>query len=57
MFPLIESLFMSGSMGSITLPEFFNLSSGVVALLVVFFAIGMFLGIDWLQKKYAGEEA
>ena len=56
-YPLIESLFMAGSMGSITLPEFFNLSSGVVALLVVFLALGMFLGIDWMEKKFAKEEA
>ncbi len=56
MFPGIESLFMAGNMGSITVPAFLNLSSGIVALLVVFLALGMFFGIDWAHKKLAKEE-
>lgn len=56
-FPGIDTLFMAGDMGSIRLPEFFNLSTGVIGLLIIFMAIGMFLGVDWLEKKFAKEEA
>lgn len=55
-FPAIEGLFYSGSMGSVTVPEYFGVSLGVVGFLAVLMAIGMFIGGDWLQKKFGAEE-
>ncbi len=56
-FPLIENLYTAGSMGNITLPKYFNLSSGIVAFIILLAAVGMFLGGEWLEKKFGGEEA
>ncbi len=57
LFPWLEELFLSGYMGNIRLPELFNLSTGVVVFLVVIMAIGMFLGGEWLERKYSEEKA
>ncbi|HID39556.1 MAG TPA: sulfurtransferase [Calditrichaeota bacterium] len=57
MFPAIEDLFISGYMGDVRLMDYFNLSSGTVALLIVLLAVGMFLGGEWLERKYGGQEA
>jgi len=56
-FPGLENLFTAGSMGSVTLPEFFNLSSGLIGFFVILLAVGMFLGGEWLEKKFSKEEA
>ncbi len=56
-FPVIENLYTAGSMGYITLPQYFNISSGIVAFIILIAAVGMFLGGEWLEKKFAGEEA
>ncbi len=37
--------------------DYFNWSSGVIALVVVLLAIGMFIGGEWLERKYGGQEA
>ncbi|KAA3618448.1 MAG: sulfurtransferase [Calditrichaeota bacterium] len=57
MFPWIEELFLAGDMGNIRLPELFNLSTGVVVFLAVLMAVGMFLGGEWLERKYREEKA
>jgi len=57
MFPWIEELFYSGNMGNMRLPELFNLSTGVVVFLLVLMAIGMFLGGEWLERKFREEKA
>ena len=56
-FPVFEKIFYGGNMGDITLPEYFNLPIGVVAFLVVLLAVGMFLGGEWLEKKFRKEAA
>ena len=55
MFPWIEEFFLSGSMGNIRLPELFNLPTGVVVLLVIGMAIAMFIGGEYLEKKFGKE--
>jgi len=56
LFPLFENLFTAGSMGNITLPDFFNISSGIVAFIILLMAVGMFIGGEWLEKKFGREE-
>lgn len=56
-FPAIEEFFLSGSMGSIRLPELFNLPTGVVVLLAIAMAIAMFIGGEYLEKKFRKEGA
>ncbi len=56
-FPLIENLYTAGAMGNITLPEYFNISSGIIAFIILFAAVGMFVGGEWLEKKFGEEEA
>ena len=57
MFPWLDDLFVAGSMGNIRLPELFDLSTGVVVLIAVILAIGMFLGGEYLEKKFRKESA
>lgn len=57
MFPWIDELFVSGNMGTMRLPELFDLSTGVVVLLAVAMAVGMFLGGEWLERKFRKESA
>jgi hypothetical protein len=40
-------------MGSVTLPEFFHLSYGMVVFLVVIMAVGAFAAAEWSEKKFA----
>jgi len=54
-FPFIESLYYSGKMGNETLPHFFGLPTGLIGILVIIMAIGMFLGGEWLEKKFRKE--
>ena len=56
-FPLIENLYTAGAMGHITLPEYFNLSSGIIAFIILIAAVGMFIGGEWFEKKFGEEEA
>lgn len=56
MFPTIESFFNSNSMGSVTLPSFFNLSYGLVVFLVVLMALGAFAAAEWGERKMAAKK-
>ena len=56
-FPSIEKLFYWGDMGVIRLPEYFNLPTGIIGFLAILMAIGMFLGAEWLEKKFRKEPA
>ncbi len=56
-FPFIEGLFYSGEMGAVRLPEYFDLSTGIIGFLIVLMAIGMFLGAEWLERKFRKEPA
>jgi hypothetical protein len=53
MFPLIENFFYSTNMGSLTLPQYFGLSYGLVVFLVVLMALGAFAAAEWAEKKFA----
>lgn len=55
-FPIIENLFYSGSMGNITLPEYFGVSGGIIGFIIVLMAVGMFVGGEFLEKKFSTEE-
>ncbi len=57
MFPGFEDFFNSGAMGHITLPQFFGVSSGPIALAAILMAVGMFIGGEWLEKKFAKEDS
>ncbi|WP_304132482.1 YeeE/YedE thiosulfate transporter family protein [Ignavibacterium album] len=52
-FPFITDFFYSTNMGSVTLPQFFHLSYGMVVFLVVIMAIGAFALAEWSEKKFA----
>ena len=50
--PFIESFFMSGSMGTVTLYEVLGVSGGTVGFVVVLIALGGFWGSEWVEKKF-----
>jgi hypothetical protein len=55
MFPWFDEFFIAGSMGNMRLPELFDISTGLVVLFAVMMAIGMFLGAEWLEKRFGKE--
>lgn len=52
-FPFITDFYYSTNMGSVTLPQFFHLSYGMVVFLVVIMAVGAFAAAEWSEKKFA----
>ncbi|NWF89592.1 MAG: YeeE/YedE family protein [Ignavibacteriaceae bacterium] len=57
MFPSIESFFNSSEMGSVTLPQYFNMSYGLVVFLVVLMALGAFAAAEWGERKMAAKKS
>lgn len=57
MFPFVEDFYNSGAMGNIKLTDYFNLSTGVIGLIIMVMAVGMFLGGEWLERKFREDEA
>jgi len=53
LFPFLSAFYDSTPMGQLTIPQYFNLSYGLVVFLVVLMAIGGFAGGSWLEKKMA----
>jgi uncharacterized membrane protein YedE/YeeE len=53
MFPLISDFYNSTNMGSLTLPQYFDMSYGLVVLFVVLMALGAFAAAEWAEKKFA----
>lgn len=51
-FPLFQNFAESGNLGERTLSDWLGLRPGVVALLVIIMALGMFYGAEWLEKKF-----
>lgn len=47
LFPFLQGFYEAGSMGAIRLPDFLNLSTGVVALLVCLMALGAY----WVAER------
>lgn len=56
MFPLIKTFYTSTDMGSLTLPQYFNMSYGLVVFLVVVMALGAFAAAEWGEKKMAARQ-
>lgn len=52
MYPWLEGFFNSTPMGSITLPEYFDISYGILVFAVVLMALGGFAASGWAEKKY-----
>jgi len=56
-YPLLQSFHEAGYLGERTLSNWLNLSPGVVALLVILMALGMFFGAEYLEKKFSVKES
>jgi hypothetical protein len=52
-FPAVESFYNSTPMGTVTLPQLFGVSYGLILFLVVVMAVGGFLLASWAEKKFA----
>ncbi|NUM80998.1 YeeE/YedE family protein [bacterium] len=52
-FPLFKDFYYSTPMGSITLPQLFNISYGTLVFTVVLMAVGAFVMAEWGEKKMA----
>jgi hypothetical protein len=50
-FPLFETMYYSGSMGSKMINEIFGISPELFTFFLVIMAIGMFYGAGWVQSK------
>ncbi len=55
-YPMLESLYKSGDMGSLKISSMIGLSDGVFALLLVIMALGMFYVSEWVEKKFPRKE-
>ena len=55
-YPLWERLYKAGFMGSPRISEYFGLTEGLVALLVIVAAVLMFWGAEWAEKKFPRDE-
>lgn len=52
-FPFITDFFYSTHLGKVTLPDFLNLSYGMVVFLVILMALGAFAAAEWGERKMA----
>ncbi len=55
-FPLWQNLYLANNLGSLTIFEFLNVSSGLFVLLLIIVAVGMFWVAEWAEKKFPREE-
>ncbi|MCK9616768.1 MAG: YeeE/YedE family protein [Lentimicrobiaceae bacterium] len=55
-YPLEEGLYMAKFLGSPKISDFFGLSDGLMALLVIIAAVVMFWAGEWAEKKFPREE-
>lgn len=55
-FPFIKDFFYSTPMGKVSIPEFFNLSYGLVVFIVVVIAVAGFAGAEWVEKWMANKK-
>jgi len=54
-FPLIENFYYSTNMGSLTLPQYLDMSYGMIVFFVVLMALGAFAAAEWSEKKFASK--
>lgn len=52
LFPVLKPFYKAGSMGSVRLPEFLGISTGVVALLVTLMAVGAFWVAEKVEQRF-----
>lgn len=52
-YPLLKDFFMSTPMGKVFIPEYFNISYGLVVFIVTLIALGGFIGAEWVEKWMA----
>ncbi len=52
-YPLLKDFYSSSAMGKVTLPQFFDVSYGLVVFLVILMALGGFVGAEWVEKKFS----
>lgn len=55
-YPLWEGVFKANFMGYPRISEFFNISEGFFALMLIIVAVMMFWGAEWAEKKFPREE-
>jgi uncharacterized membrane protein YedE/YeeE len=51
LFPVLEGFYLSSDMGQATLPQLAGVNHWVIIVPVVAFAVGMFLLMEWYEKK------
>jgi len=51
LFPVLEGFYVSSDMGAATLPKLAGVNHWVIILPVIAFAVGMFLLMEWYEKK------
>ncbi|MEW6511689.1 MAG: YeeE/YedE thiosulfate transporter family protein [Bacteroidota bacterium] len=56
LFPLVSGFYTMTPLGRVTLPEFFDLSYGLVVFLVVLMAVGGFAGATQVEKWMAAKK-
>jgi uncharacterized membrane protein YedE/YeeE len=54
LFPMLEGFYLSSEMGQTTLPKLAGVNSWVIIGAVVAFALGMFLLMEWHEKRKTG---
>ncbi len=54
-YPLIENFYYSTNLGSLTIPQYFDMSYGLVVFFVVLMALGAFAAAEWSEKKFANK--
>ena len=52
-YPLIENFYYSTNLGRLTIPQYFDISYGMVVFFVVLMALGAFAAAEWAEKKFA----
>lgn len=55
LFPYLEDFYLSSDMGQPTLPKLLGVSNWVVIIPLVAFAIGLFVFMEWYEKKKDGK--
>jgi uncharacterized membrane protein YedE/YeeE len=55
-YPLMEDLYKALPMGQLKLSTFLGISDGLLALILVIIALGMFYISEWIEKKFPREE-
>jgi uncharacterized protein len=56
-YPLVRALHLATPFGQTTIPQYFNLPYGLVALAVVLMAVGGFAGATWVERWMAAKSA